>query len=266
MNTFERNSITLMQYIFLIHGAQVATALFSLPRLLADAGGTDGWMSLVINWAVTGLAGWLFLLTLRRYPNLTLPDLAVHLFGKWMGKLVLLPICYFAFIGWFIIVHTILLIKESFLPQTPEYVIAILLAIPGYMVARYGPRVQGRYSEMMFYMTIWMILFLLIPLRSGHWIHLLPLFKSGWEPIMNGSMSTLSSYIGVEIVFYIYPLLQKKAIRGSRHADRQYADLVRLSVRHHFVLRLFFAGGDHEFESALAVLAQKPRIPFFGAT
>ncbi len=217
MNATKSNSITLMQYIFLIHGAQVATVVFSLPRLVAQDAGTDGWISIILNWAFSVLAGWLFLLTLRKYPELTLPGLAERLFGKWLGKLLLLmAIVYFAFSGWFIIINSMLYIKSWFLSRTPEYVIVLLLAIPGYMVVRQGLRVQGRYAEFVFYMTIWMLLFLLVPLRHGHWIHLLPVFKDSLQPIMNGTMNTLSSFSGIEIVFIIYPFLQKKqyALRG----------------------------------------------------
>lgn len=217
MNPFKHNSITLMQYIFLIHGAQVSMMLFSLPRRVAEFAGTDGWISIVLNWLIVCISGWLMLLTLRKYPTLTLPELLERLFGKWLGKLLLLvPIGYFAFVGWFILVTTASFIKSWFLPKTPGYVILFLLAVPGYMLVRYGPRIHGRFSELVFYMAIGLLMVPIIPLDQGHWLHLLPVLKEGWMPIANGAMHTVDVFTGIGIVFLYYPYLQKKqyAVHG----------------------------------------------------
>ena len=40
------NTISLSQFIFIIHGAQVGTGILFLPRTLAEKSGTDGWLVL----------------------------------------------------------------------------------------------------------------------------------------------------------------------------------------------------------------------------
>ncbi|NEW05736.1 GerAB/ArcD/ProY family transporter [Paenibacillus sp. SYP-B3998] len=217
MKNYAMNGITLMQYIFLIHGAQVGTGVLSLPREIAETSGTDGWMCILIAWAINCLAGWIILLTLQKYPDYTLPDLLNHLFGKWFGKLLLAPfIAYFAFFGWLIMVNSMLYIKAWFLVKTPGYILLILVAVPSYLVINKGFRVQARYVEFITYTMMWMPFFLLIPLGKGHWLHLLPLFKEGWQPILNGLPQTFFSFAGIEILFFLYPFLQKKqyALRG----------------------------------------------------
>lgn len=216
------NGITLMQYIFLIHGAQLGTGVFSLPRLLAEKSGTDGWICLLIGWVVNGAAGWLMILTLRKYPDLDLPDLLKRLFGTWLGKLFLLPIiAYFACFGWLGLVNGMLFIKSWFLVRTPEYVVVFLFSLPCYMILIHGPRILGRYAEVVFYMTVWMPLLVLVPMADAHWIHLLPVMKEGWRPILDGVGSTFFSFAGFETLPFFYPYLQKKqyAVHGMLAAN-----------------------------------------------
>ncbi|WNQ12555.1 endospore germination permease [Paenibacillus aurantius] len=217
MKKYALNEITLMQYIFLIQGAQVGTGMLSLPRVLAEKSGTDGWIVILFGGIINFASGWIILLTLRKYPDFTLPDLFKYLFGKWLGKLFLLPlIAYFASYGWVIIANSMLFIKAWFLPKTPEYWIVLLFAIPGYLIVRHGLRVLARYAELVFYMMLLTPLIFLLTLEYGHWIHLLPLFKEGWEPIITGVKKTVFAFAGNEILFFVYPFLKKKqyAVHG----------------------------------------------------
>ncbi|MGD8189324.1 GerAB/ArcD/ProY family transporter [Brevibacillus ginsengisoli] len=217
MRKYAMNEITLIQYIFLLHSAQVGTGVLSLPRTVAETSGTDGWICIVIAWVINCLAGCLMLLTLRKYPDFTLPDLFGYLFGKWFGKLLLLPLlAYFAFFGLDIMVNSMLYIKSWFLTKTPAYLVVFLFAIPSFLVVRNGVRVQGRYVELIFYLTMWMPLVMLIPLGKGNHLHLLPVLKEGWGPVVKGLTNTVFAYAGIEALFFLYPFLQKKkyAIHG----------------------------------------------------
>jgi spore germination protein (amino acid permease) len=196
--------------------------MFTLPGKLADHAGTDGWICIVLDWLLVCLSGWIMLLTLRKYPSLTLPELLEQLFGRWLGKLLmLLPIGYFMLIGWFNLATTSIYIKNWFLPKTPPCVILFLLAVPGYMIVRQGPSIHGRFCELVFYMSIFMILLPIMPLAQGHWLHLLPVVKEGWRPILDGAVHTLNAFAGIEIILLYYPSLQKKryALHGLLAAN-----------------------------------------------
>lgn len=211
MKKYVYNEITLMQYIFLINGAQVATGVLSLPRILAEKAGTDGWIAIPIGWFFSVVASIFLVKTAERYPNDTLYEILIRLFGKIVGKaIVFVYMMYFAFYAWTIFVNGCLYIKAWFLPKTPSYIILLLFSIPTFFVARNGLRVIGRYSELSFYMVIWLPLFFLIPLRDGNWLHLLPLLKDGWIPVLSAVPSTVFSFLGFEVAFFLYPFLQKK--------------------------------------------------------
>jgi hypothetical protein len=55
-----------------------------------------------------------------------------------------------------------------------------------------------------------MALFLLVPLRESHLLHLFPLFKDGFQPILSAVGTTVFSFTGYEVAFIVYPFLRKK--------------------------------------------------------
>lgn len=211
MKKYAYNEITLMQYIFLINGTQVGTGVLSLPRILAEKAGTDGWIAILIGWFFSAAASIFLVKTCEKYPDETLIEILIRLFGKIVGKaVVIVYIMYFAFYAWSIFVNGSLYIKAWFLPKTPNYIILLLFSIPTFIVARNGVRVLARYSELSFYMVMWIPLFFLIPLRDGNWLHFLPVLKEGWRPVLSAVPTTVFSFLGFEVAFFLYPFLQKK--------------------------------------------------------
>ncbi|PGS87913.1 spore gernimation protein, partial [Bacillus cereus] len=70
--------------------------------------------------------------------------------------------------------------------------VIFLFSIPTFLVARNGPRIIGRYSELTFYMMLWIPLFFLIPLKEhGSWMPFFPLLKEGWKPIFTAVPTTI---------------------------------------------------------------------------
>jgi len=209
--------VTFMQFIFLINGAQVGAGVLSLPKHLAETGGTDGWMALIVGWVLNLAASLLIVQVFKKFPDCTLYELLVRLFGKWAAKILLLPLLiYFLAFAWNVLISAMLYVKAWFLPRTPDYLIMALFALPTYMIIRNGWKALGRYSEFVFYFTSWMPFILLLTLQDSHWVHLLPLFKDGLVPIAGSIESTIISMIGFEITFFLYPYLKNKrlATRG----------------------------------------------------
>jgi len=222
MKAVRLNEITFMQYIAIVHSTQIGTGVFSLPGKIASKAGTDGWISILIAWALNTLAGSIILLLLRKFPDDPLPSLLGKIFGKSLGKLLLLPaVAYFGYYGFTILVNSMLYIKSWFLPKTPAYLVMILFAVPTFMLVRNGIRVIGRYAEFVLYAMAWMPLFVLFPLGSGHWVHLLPVLKDGWGPVLRGVPDTVFSFAGLEILFFVYPFLKnkKQAFQGMLIAN-----------------------------------------------
>ncbi len=218
MKKYAYNDITLMQYIVLINGMQVATGVLSLPRVLAENAGTDGWIAILIGWIFSTISGVFIVKTAARYPEDTIYNILIRLFGKIVGKaFVVIYMMYFAFYTCIVLVNAMLFLKGWLLPKTPDYIVIFLFSIPTFFVARNGPRIIGRYSELFFYMALWIPLFFLIPLKeNGSLMPFFPLLKEGWKPVLTAVPTTIFAYLGFDIAFFLYPFLQKKqyAVHG----------------------------------------------------
>lgn len=200
-----------MQYILLIHGVQMGVGVLTLPRELAEKAGTDGWIAIIISWFLSIIASLIIIQIMKKYPNGTILDLLTHYFGKWIGRVATIIFAfYFAFLATVIFIRETLFIQAWILPRTDVYILMLLLTIPSYLIVRKNISILGRYSEIVFFMTLWTIIIYLIPLKYANWLHLLPVLKEGWMPIFATVKTSIFSFVGFEIAFFLYPFLQKK--------------------------------------------------------
>lgn len=211
MKTYKFNEITLMQFIALTFGLQVSVGLLSLPRVLADQAGTDGWMAIIAGWLLSVASGLIIVQVMSKHPDGALPDLLTRYFGKWIGKAgAVLFAFYFFYYGYTGLVRTILYTKLWLLPQTPVSITMLLLLLPTYAIGRNGVRVLGRYAELMLFISFWIPIVYLIPLKDAHWLHLSPLLKEGWKPVLSAAHDVILSFTGIGAVFMFYPFLRNK--------------------------------------------------------
>ncbi|WP_409342099.1 endospore germination permease [Paenibacillus sp. MBLB4367] len=208
---FKRHEITLMQYIFIIHGSQVGIGILQMPRMLAEKAGTDGWIAIGVSWLLSMAVSLLIVQIMAMYPQGTIIDLLDRVFGKWAAKTGALVIAAaFAFATMTVMFRAILFIKAFILPRTADYMLFLLFAIPTYLILSKGVRVLGRYSELVFLILIWMPFFYLFAFPDFHWLYLLPVLKEGWMPVLKAVPDTVTSFDGFEIAFFLYPFLRKK--------------------------------------------------------
>lgn len=211
MKKYALNELTFMQYIFLNFGMVVSVGFLSLPRILAEKAGTAGWIALIIVWLISIAASLIVIQVMKKYPDGTLLDLLSVYLGKWAGKvgavLFALYLFYYSYTG---IVYTILITKQYLLQQTPAYIIMLLLLIPTYVIVRDGPRILGRYVEVIMLLSLWIPFVYLIPLKEAHWLRLLPVIKEGWGPVFSAVPDTIYYHIGFSTTFILYPFLKNK--------------------------------------------------------
>lgn len=216
MKKYTMNEITFMQYIFLNFGMVVSFGFLSLPRVLAEQAGTSGWIALIIVWLISSAASLIVIQVMKKYPDGTLLDLLTAYMGKWVGKVgAVLFALYLFYYGYTSLIYTILITKQYLLPQTPAYIIMLLLLIPTYVIVRNGPRILGRYVEMIILLSLWIPFVYLIPLKDAHWLRLLPVLKEGWKPVLSAIPSTFYYHIGFSTTFILYPFLKKKQMASA---------------------------------------------------
>jgi spore germination protein (amino acid permease) len=211
MKKYAFNEITFMQSILILSGIQISVGFLSLPRILAEKAGTDGWISLIIGWMVAVAANLIIVQVMKRCPDGTLLELLTKYIGKWAGIAggVLLAL-YFFYIAYTCLIYSVIVAKEWLMPQTPAPVILLLLLIPTGVIARSGLRVVARYAEVVFLLALWIPFAYLLPLKDAHWLHLLPLFKEGLKPVISAVPVTFYFFVGFATTFIWYPFLKDK--------------------------------------------------------
>ncbi|WNR45007.1 GerAB/ArcD/ProY family transporter [Paenibacillus roseipurpureus] len=211
MNPSKGNQITLLQYILLIHSVQLGVGLIPLPGDLARGCGTDGWIVLIIGWLVSTICSLIIIQIMKRYPNGTIVDLLSHFFGKWVGKVSMVVFaCYFIIFIYLIYHRMALLIQNWIMQQTSNSVLMLLFLVPAYMITKGGFRMIGRYAEVLIFLSVALPLSAIPLFKHAQWIHLLPILKHGWLPILHTVRSTILAFVGFEIAFFLYPYLEKK--------------------------------------------------------
>ncbi|AZN42909.1 GerAB/ArcD/ProY family transporter [Paenibacillus albus] len=211
MKKYALNDITLFQYIFMIHGSQIGFGLLSLPTDLAKSAGTDGWISLLFGWALAVIASLFIVQVMKKHPDQTVYDLIPRYFGNVLGAIMNAGIAVYFLFGFFVaFVSLVGFFKIELLANTPNFMLVILFLLPTYMLARNKIRVLGRYAEISFWCFLWMALLYMYPLKDTHWLHLLPMLKEGWGPVLKATSTTGLSFLGFEICFVLYPFLKHK--------------------------------------------------------
>lgn len=221
-NHLKQNSISLLQYILLIHGTQVGIGVLSLPRDVAQISGTDGWMAIVIGGLASILVSILIIQIMERHPGLDITEIFQIYFGRWMRKILTLFLAtYYTWSGLTILLYVSGIIRVTLLPQTPSFLVLLLFLFPGFMIARHGVRVLGKYSVVIFVLFLWMPFAVIIPLGKFEYLYLLPILKEGAGPILATIKTTIFSFLGFETAFFFYPYLRKKssAILGMTIAN-----------------------------------------------
>ncbi|USG66722.1 spore germination protein [Brevibacillus ruminantium] len=211
MNPYAPRQISVLQYIFFIHGAQVGFSVLTLPRELAEIAGTDGWISIILGWLLAVLVSLITIQTMKRYPNSTILDLLPHLFGKWGGKLItVVTLLYFFFATTTILLSIVSLLKLWLLSQTPYYLIMFLILVPVLFIVGKGVKTLARYAELIFYLSLWVPIVLILSIKEMHFLYLLPVWKAGLQPVLKAVPTTIIAFLGFEIAFFLYPYLRKK--------------------------------------------------------
>ncbi|MET3292841.1 UNVERIFIED_CONTAM: spore germination protein (amino acid permease) [Brevibacillus sp. OAP136] len=213
----KKYEISYLQYVFFIVQAQIGVGILTMPSDLAEVASTDGWISIILGWLIAMGVSLMIIQIMKRNPQETIFGLLPRYFGKWLGTAFSLLFILYSLISFtnalFVAVHVT---QTWVLPQTANYYLVILFAIPSYMLAANGVGMLGRFAEFISYSMVWMLLLFFFALKQGHLIHLLPILKEGWLPVFKAVPKTILSFLGFEFAFILYPYLQKKerATRG----------------------------------------------------
>lgn len=149
--------------------------------------GRDGWLPVLISYAMAIVIGLALLDLGRRFPNQTFVQFLPIVFGKVLGKLAGLSYI----LGWWLM--TPLIIREIaelirfFLPFTPSLIVIFLMALLVVYAMRKGFEVYARTAELFVVVIIFLILLILtLNFSNFTWKNLTPVLANGFRPVLKG--------------------------------------------------------------------------------
>jgi spore germination protein (amino acid permease) len=205
------NEITANQFGFIIIGTMICIAILSAPKDLVKAAEQDAWISVAFGMLYPLYMVIMGILLYRRFPNKSILEISKICFGKVIGGIFnFIFMLYFLFFlatrcaGLDDILQTYI---SSFLSPV-KLIVAFVLAAA--YAASHGLKVIGRINQLIFYLMIILVLCPLSVLKEGSLLNVMPVFQNGISKIVVGSIQTIYSYSGVEILFLIYPMITDK--------------------------------------------------------
>lgn len=198
------------QWISVIISAILGGGMMTLPRVMGEIAGRDGWMSIIL----AGIVAWTFALVLwllcRKFPTRTLAEFSKLILGRPLGILVSAMYSLYALIVCSVALRILLeMIRTWVFIWTPTPVLLVLILIAIGFVSRMGAITLGRMMEIKNILTILVVLMFLIPLQEFQSLNLRPVGSEGLK-ILQAVPNATFSFLGFEVMLVFFPFLINK--------------------------------------------------------
>lgn len=215
MKTLTNHRISLLQHVCITSGFQISVAIIALPRKLAEAAGTDGWLAIPMMWALSAAASLIIIQIMKQHDG-TVLDIITHYMGAWMGKAAaLLFALYFLILGYDGITRALLITKTWLLPSTSTFITMVLFLIPAYMISRFSIQIIGRYAELVFLISLWIPFIYMCTIGDAHILNILPVLKGDVWHVVSAVKEIIYPSLGMVSSFFIYPYLARKELASA---------------------------------------------------
>ncbi|WP_169088732.1 GerAB/ArcD/ProY family transporter [Paenibacillus sp. PL91] len=209
------NTINKSQLFFLIIKTQIGIGLLSLPSKIQSSAKGDAWISVLVAGAAIQLLLIVYWQLLKKFPNQTLREITVRVFGAYMGKtLNLIYYVFFILIAGYASTLYVQLIQTWMLSMTPGWVLLLLIIGTGLYLALENLRVIARFFVLTSVLFGLLILISFLNFNNEVQVsNILPIGESGFAQILKGSEKTFFSMLGFEVILYFFAQVQ------SNHKD-----------------------------------------------
>ncbi|WP_239626137.1 GerAB/ArcD/ProY family transporter [Paenibacillus sp. H1-7] len=225
-------SITRSQLFFTIIKTQIGIGLLSLPSETQSSAKGDAWISVLVAGCLIQLLLLIYWALFRRFPNDTLRQMIMRMFGSYLGKgLNLIYYAFFIMIAGYACTLYVRLIQDWMLPLTPTWVLLLFIIATGMYLAVENLRVIARFFVLSSVMFIILLLLSLLTFSNEiHISNIMPVGHSGAGQILHGVRQTFFSMLGFEVILVFFS-----------QVDGRPRGLLRISSFSNIMVTLFYA-------------------------
>ena len=187
----------------------IGTATLILPASLVNIAKQDAWLSVFIAIGLHFLTLPLIFALSNQLQDKAAGDYLEAIVGKWPGKIAL-SIFIFAF-PYLTFILTLRFLSDfittSIMPATPSSAVYFLMLTAVVYVVRSGVATIGRTAEILFFLVLLFLSFLMISLvPNARLENLLPIFEHGLKPVITASFPMLAfPYLDSVIFLFLLP-------------------------------------------------------------
>lgn len=192
------------QLFFFIVQTQIGVGILSLPYTMASASKIDGWISLIFGGIVVQIFIILYYVIMKRFPNKKVKDIVEILFGKIIRKL------FEAWLLLYTIIVSVLIIKfytrildRWVLPETPNWIISLLMIVCCYFLAKEEIRVIARFNVLVTPFLFIFLALIIYSFKDANVFFILPIASTGWKEIILGTKDAMIAMLGFEIIMFL---------------------------------------------------------------
>ncbi|NFL54558.1 spore gernimation protein [Clostridium botulinum] len=201
------------QTTLMVAGSMIGIGILSLPANLTKVAHNDGWIGVIIGslYPFYMVLCALIIFKDSSYQNTNIVEISKIYFGRFFGNLL-------AFIFTLQFLAYIIVTTGNISNMLRVYLVLFLeqykLAIPILLISVYtaskGIGALGRINEVIFYASIPLILLTAVALKQGNILNIKPILGTPILTILKASIEPVYSFVGIEIIFLIVPLMKDK--------------------------------------------------------
>ncbi|WP_458407048.1 GerAB/ArcD/ProY family transporter [Anaerotignum sp.] len=260
----ENRKISLRQLQVLLLLDCFGTAVLFLPAELAQISGRGCWVAALIGGLAFTAISLLLTAVGSKMPEGTAVEWFRFCFGAFFGNVALLGLALYLLCSGFVELRLFSeVVCRAMLPNTPVWVISlVILAVAGSLAAQ-GTECRGRAAEILFFVVaIPLVIILLAVAVSGEYGRILPMELPSFRGIRSGIAAMSIVFQGLVFLYFIFPDLRKPAMaRGAVGKSTLVTTVVVTAI---VFLCLAVYGENVLSEKLLPTLQMMERVSFTG--
>ncbi|SDM77768.1 GerAB/ArcD/ProY family transporter [Sediminibacillus halophilus] len=196
---------------FIMNSIQTGSGIMGVPRYIFMEARQDAWISVLIAGLLVHLVMAAMFAIMNHYENTDVLGVQTDLFGKWIAKLLgTIYIIYFFFVLLSVTMDYIQVVQTFIFPRMSAWVLSLVLILLIVYAVMSGLRVAVGITFIFFFLSLWLLIFLYKSIAYMEITHFQPLLEASPSELLRGARHTSYSYLGIEILFFIYPFISNK--------------------------------------------------------
>ena len=209
----ENRKISLRQLQILLLLDSFGTVVLFLPAELAQISGRGCWVAALVGGIVFAVSSLLLTMAGSKMPEGTAVEWYRFCFGNWIGGAVLVGLAVkLLFDGLMELRIFSEVVCRTMLPNTPVWVISLVILLVAGTLADQGIECRGRTAEILFFaVVVPLVIVLLAVAVSTKFDRVLPLALPSFAGVKNGIGAMSIVFQGLTFLYFIFPDLRKPA-------------------------------------------------------